>query len=383
MEQPKNQPVRPRLARSPALACLLAALVVVAWPGAADSAPLRVVVLGQTARNAAGLLPGQDRQQRRGHPLPGRGPRHRLPGDRRRRRAALRGALRRQDRRLVDHPRQALDARKRKRPPTRSASSTNSSASPRRRGSASCARSKARKPPQVHAGPPEPARGAQPLLRQHPDLRPRPPADASCRARSSPSRSRPGRRCSPSTSPAKNTWRGSRLPDHCASKEDIQGGHPQQGVGKTKTYGCYYSNARLLYTATLVKKPCAEVSERCCAPRVRRPRPGVGCDCSTSARAPDAGVGLTRRWKIRLAGSRSASSLADHARAGALRIAGRASSFADVASTAERDRAIRRRWPVGTCGSALLFYVLSLARAGMLCADETYCRAFGGRHGDR
>lgn len=54
---------------------------------------------------------------------------------------------------------------------------------------------------------------------------------------------------------ADNTWRGSRLPERCASKEDIQGGHPQQGVGKTKTYGCYYSNARLLYTATLVKKP--------------------------------------------------------------------------------------------------------------------------------
>jgi hypothetical protein len=54
---------------------------------------------------------------------------------------------------------------------------------------------------------------------------------------------------------ADNTWRGSRLPEQCASKEDIQGGHPQQGVGKTKTYGCYYSNARLLYTATLVKKP--------------------------------------------------------------------------------------------------------------------------------
>lgn len=52
-----------------------------------------------------------------------------------------------------------------------------------------------------------------------------------------------------------NTWRGSRQPKHCSSKEDIQGGHPQQGVGKTKTYGCYYSNARLLYTATLVKKP--------------------------------------------------------------------------------------------------------------------------------
>jgi hypothetical protein len=54
---------------------------------------------------------------------------------------------------------------------------------------------------------------------------------------------------------AENTWRGSRQPEHCSSKEDIQEGHPQQGVGKTKVYGCYYSNARLLYTATLVAKP--------------------------------------------------------------------------------------------------------------------------------
>lgn len=54
---------------------------------------------------------------------------------------------------------------------------------------------------------------------------------------------------------ADNTWRGSRLPGKCSSKEDIQAGHPQQGVGKIKTYGCYYSNARLLYTATLVRKP--------------------------------------------------------------------------------------------------------------------------------
>jgi hypothetical protein len=54
---------------------------------------------------------------------------------------------------------------------------------------------------------------------------------------------------------AENTWRGSRLPEHCISKEDIQTGHPQQGVGKDKTYGCSYREARLLYTATLVKKP--------------------------------------------------------------------------------------------------------------------------------
>jgi len=54
---------------------------------------------------------------------------------------------------------------------------------------------------------------------------------------------------------ANNTWRGSRLPKRCSSKEDIKNGRPQQVVGKTKTYGCFYSNARLLYTATLVRNP--------------------------------------------------------------------------------------------------------------------------------
>jgi hypothetical protein len=52
-----------------------------------------------------------------------------------------------------------------------------------------------------------------------------------------------------------NTWRGSRAAGHCKSREDIQSGHPQQGVGKVKTYGCFYSEARLLYTATVVKEP--------------------------------------------------------------------------------------------------------------------------------
>jgi hypothetical protein len=54
---------------------------------------------------------------------------------------------------------------------------------------------------------------------------------------------------------AENKWRGSRAKDHCASKEDIQNGKPQQAIGSTKAYGCFYSNARLLYTATVVKKP--------------------------------------------------------------------------------------------------------------------------------
>jgi hypothetical protein len=52
-------------------------------------------------------------------------------------------------------------------------------------------------------------------------------------------------------------WRGSRSKsqDHCISKEDIKNGRPQQAIGSTKTYGCFYSEARLLYTATVVKKP--------------------------------------------------------------------------------------------------------------------------------
>jgi hypothetical protein len=52
-----------------------------------------------------------------------------------------------------------------------------------------------------------------------------------------------------------DAWRGSRLPEHCKTREDIENGHPQQGVGKIKTYGCHYTQARLLYTATLVQKP--------------------------------------------------------------------------------------------------------------------------------
>ncbi len=54
---------------------------------------------------------------------------------------------------------------------------------------------------------------------------------------------------------AENTWRGSRRAQHCVSKEDIEASRPQQAIGSTEKYGCFYSKARLLYTATLVKKP--------------------------------------------------------------------------------------------------------------------------------
>lgn len=55
--------------------------------------------------------------------------------------------------------------------------------------------------------------------------------------------------------PVDNTWRGSRQPGKCLSRADIENGSAQQKIRSRRTYGCYYTNARLLYTATLVKKP--------------------------------------------------------------------------------------------------------------------------------
>ena len=55
--------------------------------------------------------------------------------------------------------------------------------------------------------------------------------------------------------PANNVWRASRAPGTCTNATDIRQGEPQQTVGKRATYGCRYSTARLLYTATLVEGP--------------------------------------------------------------------------------------------------------------------------------
>ncbi|HET8813492.1 MAG TPA: hypothetical protein VFM51_00865 [Solirubrobacterales bacterium] len=53
--------------------------------------------------------------------------------------------------------------------------------------------------------------------------------------------------------PADNVWRASRAPGACRNATDIRQGEPQEKVGKRATYGCKYSTARLLYTATLVE----------------------------------------------------------------------------------------------------------------------------------
>lgn len=53
---------------------------------------------------------------------------------------------------------------------------------------------------------------------------------------------------------ANNVWRASREVGACTNSTDIRQGQPQEAVGKRATYGCKYSTARLLYTATLVEE---------------------------------------------------------------------------------------------------------------------------------
>jgi hypothetical protein len=50
-----------------------------------------------------------------------------------------------------------------------------------------------------------------------------------------------------------NVWRASRAPGACKNATDIRQGEPQEKVGRRATYGCKYTTARLLYTATLVE----------------------------------------------------------------------------------------------------------------------------------
>jgi hypothetical protein len=51
---------------------------------------------------------------------------------------------------------------------------------------------------------------------------------------------------------ATNVWRASRESGTCTNSTDIRQGEPQLKVGTRAIYGCKYTTARLLYTATLV-----------------------------------------------------------------------------------------------------------------------------------
>ncbi len=52
---------------------------------------------------------------------------------------------------------------------------------------------------------------------------------------------------------AQDAWRASREPGKCTNTTDVRQGRPQVRVGQRQTYGCRYSTARLLYTATVVE----------------------------------------------------------------------------------------------------------------------------------
>jgi hypothetical protein len=52
---------------------------------------------------------------------------------------------------------------------------------------------------------------------------------------------------------ADNAWRASRARGSCTGTRDIQESRPQVRVDSTRQYGCYYTTARLLYTATVVQ----------------------------------------------------------------------------------------------------------------------------------
>lgn len=52
---------------------------------------------------------------------------------------------------------------------------------------------------------------------------------------------------------SKNAWRASREAGKCTNSTDIRQGEPLEKVNRRATFGCKYTTARLLYTATLVE----------------------------------------------------------------------------------------------------------------------------------
>jgi hypothetical protein len=53
--------------------------------------------------------------------------------------------------------------------------------------------------------------------------------------------------------PSNNAWRASRGAGKCTNSTDIRQGEPLETVNRRADFGCKYSTARLLYTATLVE----------------------------------------------------------------------------------------------------------------------------------
>jgi hypothetical protein len=54
---------------------------------------------------------------------------------------------------------------------------------------------------------------------------------------------------------ANTKWKASRKKGKCNATADILSGSPQEAIGSERAYGCNYSTARLLYSATVVADP--------------------------------------------------------------------------------------------------------------------------------
>jgi hypothetical protein len=54
---------------------------------------------------------------------------------------------------------------------------------------------------------------------------------------------------------ADTKWQASRKKGKCNDTEDILAGTPQDALGSERSYGCVYTTARLLYSATVVADP--------------------------------------------------------------------------------------------------------------------------------
>jgi hypothetical protein len=54
---------------------------------------------------------------------------------------------------------------------------------------------------------------------------------------------------------ADTKWQASRKKGHCNDTTDILAGTPQDQIGSQRSYGCTYTTARLLYSATVVADP--------------------------------------------------------------------------------------------------------------------------------
>lgn len=52
-----------------------------------------------------------------------------------------------------------------------------------------------------------------------------------------------------------NAWRASRHSKRCDDSDIQEYSRPQQKVGSNRQYGCYFTNTRFLYTATVVRDP--------------------------------------------------------------------------------------------------------------------------------